>query len=240
MPVQKKLKGFAKKTGRYLLAKLDLTLAGFLVIAILASSLTGTYVLANSTSSFSQTIESGSLAADIVDGSYSSVGSPSVTMGNVTFSFSSQSSSGTFGTATEQLYVQNPDAADSGWNLTVAASATTDTWSDGDTNEFDFNDGSGATDGDDTDSVGGQMTVDPSGGTLAAGDCSSCVTTNISLGSSASFEESTTDSITLITAAAESDDIGDWTLQDVDISQLIPAEQAAAAYSLDLVITAAQ
>lgn len=238
MPVQKNLKASAKKISRFLLAKLDLTLAGVLVLAVLAGSFSTAYVFASNTSTFNQTVNPGTLSADIVDSGYNSVGSPSVTLDAVDFSFTSQTSGGTFGTTSEQLYVSNGDAADSGWNLTVAASNPTDTWSDGGTNEFDFNDSSGATDGGDADSVGGQMTVDPSGATLDVGACSSCTTTNITVESSASFTEGTTDDITLLTAAAGSDDIGDWTLQGVQISQAIPAEQAAAAYTIDLVITA--
>jgi hypothetical protein len=84
------------------------------------------------------------------------------------------------------------------------------------------------------------MTVDASGGTLDTGDCSSCTTTNISLGSSDAFEEGSTDSITILTGAAGSDDIGDWTLTDVSISQQIPPEQAAASdYNIDMVLTIA-
>ena len=81
-------------------------------------------VWASNTSNFTQTINAGTLTADIVDAGYSSVGSPTVAMGAETFSFSCQTANGTFGTATEQLYVSNPDAADNGWTLTMAGSAT--------------------------------------------------------------------------------------------------------------------
>ena len=195
----------------------------------------------SATTSLTQTINAGTLSVDIVDGSYAPVGTPSVAMSTETFSFSCGSSTGTLGTATEQIYVQNPDNADGGWSLTIAASNPTDLWDSAGT-DYDFNDPttSGCEDGGDADSFAGQMTIDASGGTLAVGNCSSCTTTNITKGSSSAFDEGTTDSITLLTAAAGSDDIGDWTLQGVSLSQTIPPEQPAAAdYSLSLTVTVA-
>lgn len=208
----------------------------------LATSLTlgaSINVKAASTSNFQQTINPGTLAIDIVDGSYVTVGSPSVVFPATTFSFTCQTNTATLGTASQVIYIQNPDASDTGWVASVAASATTAVW-DGAASDYDFNDptGSGCTDGADADSVGGQMTVDPSVGTLAIGSCSSCATTNITKGSSASFSEGTTDSITLLNAAAASSDIGDWKFTGVSISQKIPAEQPAANdYDINMVVS---
>jgi hypothetical protein len=82
------------------------------------------------------------------------------------------------------------------------------------------------------------MTVDPSVGTLATGVCLSCVTTNITKGSSSAFNQGTTDSITLLTASAASNDVGDWHLQGVTISQTIPAEQGAATdYDINMTLS---
>jgi len=93
-------------------------------------------------------------------------------------------------------------------------------------------------DGGDTDTVGGQMTVDPSVGTLAVGSCASCVTTNVAKGSSSSFAEGTLDSITLLNAAAASSDVGDWKFTGVAISQKIPSEQGAASdYDINMVVS---
>jgi hypothetical protein len=196
-------------------------------------------VFASSTSSFTQTINSGTLSVDIVNGSLVTVGSPSVAMSAQTFSFSCGSSTGTFGTASQQIYVANPDAADSGWSVSLAASAPTAVWESAGTG-FDFNDPttSGCADGGDADSLAGQMTVDPSGGTIDTGNCASCTVNNVTVGSSDAFEQSTTDSITVLQGAAGSDDIGDWTLQGIDISQTIPAEQPAASdYSISLTLS---
>jgi hypothetical protein len=224
---------------RKALGKLNITLAVFLSVIIVGSF--SAIVYASGTSTFSQTINAGSLAIDIVDSGYSTVGSPGITMSAETFSFSCQTADGTFGATEEMIYVMNPDAADSGWVVSLAASATTDVWDSAGT-DFDFNDdtGSGCTDGGDADDLGGQMTVDASGGTLAEGACSVCDATDVTKGTTASFIEGSTDTITILTGAADSDDIGDWTLQGVTISQEIPAEQAAASdYTIDMVLSIA-
>lgn len=195
--------------------------------------------LASNTSNFTQTINPGTLTIDIVDGSYVTVGSPSVAFPAATFSFTCQTSNGTFGTASQVIYVKNPDAADSGWTASLAGSATTAVWDSAGT-DYDFNDptGSGCTDGGDADSLGGQMTVNANAGTLNTGTCASCVTTNITKGSSTGFNQGTTDSITILTAAAGSSDIGDWRLTGVAIAQTIPAEQPAASdYDINMVLS---
>lgn len=184
---------------------------------------------AASTSNFTQTINAGTLSVDIVDSNYDTVGSPSVTMSAATFSFECQTASGTFGTASQAIYIQNPDAADSGWTVSLAGSAASAVWDSAGT-DFDFNDGgsSGCADSGDVDSLAGQMTVNANAGTLATGQCASCATTNVTKGSSTAFAQGATDSITLLTGAAGSNDIGDWKLTGVSVSQTIPAEQPAA------------
>src|SRR3989339_1551736 len=227
------------KFNRKLLGKLNIVLALTLAVVMTGGLGGATYVLASSTSNFTQTISAGTLAVDIVDGSYVTVGSPTMAMSAAIFSFSCQTKTGSFGTASEQIYVSNPDAADNGWTVSLAAAATTDIWDSAGT-DFDFNDssGSGCTDGADAgDTVGGQMTVDASVATLAAGS-SGAATTNITKGSSAPFVEGTTDTITILTGAAGSADIGDWTLQGVSVSQKIPAEQPAARdYDINMVLS---
>ncbi len=202
-------------------------------------------VFAANTPNFTQTINAGTLATDILDASRVSVGSPSVALTSKTFSFDcyagGSASTGTLGTNTERVYVMNPDAADNGWTLTMAAtSGATTTWSDGGSLTFDFNDPTGGTpgctDGADADLRPGQMTIDPSVGTLTA-DCLSCVTTNVTKGSSTAFEQSVTDSVTLLSAAAGSDDVWRGYLTNATVSQTIPAEQAAAVYSLGMTLT---
>ncbi len=198
------------------------------------------------TSDFTQTISAGTLTTDIRDSSRNAVASPAVAFSAVTFSFDCQAggsaSTGTFGTSDERLYVDNPDAADGGWTLAVAAtSGASATWSDGGTNTYDFNDPSGSTagcdDGADGDSVAGQLTLDPTAGSITT-DYSGSDTTGITLGSSTAFNEGTTDSVTLINAGASSADIWRGYLTGVSASQTIPAEQAAAGYTLNMTLTA--
>lgn len=213
----------------------------FLVFII---SITGSvyYVFAANTSTFNQTINSGTLTVDIVDGSYVTVSAPSINMSTLSFGFTCQTSTGTFGTATEQIYVKNPDASDTGWTVSLAGSTDTAVWDSAGT-DFDFNDpgGSGCIDsGTDPDSYGGQMTVDASAASVSVGSCASCTATGVSGGSSSSFEEGFTDDITILSGAAGSDDVGDWTLQGVSISQKVPAEQPAASdYAINMVLTIA-
>ena len=211
----------------------------FLVFII---SITGSiyYVFAANTSTFNQTINSGTLTVDIVDDTYVTVSAPSINMSTLSFGFTCQTSTGTFGTTTQQIYVKNPDAADNGWTVSLAGSSTTAVWDSAGT-DFDFNDpnGSGCIDGGtDADSLGGQMTVDPSAGSISVGSCSTCTTTGVSTGSSSAFSEGGPDSITIIAGASGSDDIGDWTLQGVSISQKVPAEQPAASdYAINMVLS---
>ncbi len=203
--------------------------------------------LAASNSNFTQTINTGTLVADIADASRNSVASPAVAMTARAFSFScyagGTASTGTLGTNTERLYVSNGDAADNGFTLTLAAtSGATATWANsGATQHFDFNDPTGTTagcsDGADADSQSGQMTVNASAGTLNT-DCNSCTATGVSLGSSASFAQATTDSITLINAGSTSNDVWRGYLSGATVSQTIPAEQAADSYTLNLTLTA--
>ncbi len=224
-----------------MMRKYHFTITTVLILTMIGSAVSAGFVLASATSNFTQTINAGTLSVDIVDGSYVSVGSPSVPMQSASFSFSCQTRTGAFASSTQQIYVQNPDAADGGWTVSLAASDPTNVWDSAGT-DFDFNDpgGSGCTDGGDADSLGGQMTVDPSAGTLSTGECLSCATTNVTRGASNAFSEGATDSITILTGAAGSNDIGDWRLTGISISQTIPGEQPAASdYDISLTLTIA-
>jgi len=210
-----------------------------LIVALVCGLSAVGFALASSTSNFTQTINAGVLSVDVVNSSYVSVDNPSFAMNAASFNFACQTATGTFGTAEQQIYVKNPDAADNGWTVSLAASNPTDVWDSAGV-DYDFNDsgGSGCTDGADTDSLAGQMTVDPNAGTLAVGACSGCVVTNVSKGSSGAFSEGVTDSITILTGANTSDDVGDWKLTGVSISQTIPAEQPAASdYDVSLTLS---
>ena len=218
------------------------SLVALLSMFAFASSI-GASVLAAPNSTFNQTINPGTLETDILNASSVPVASPSVAFPAKSFSFTCYSggtaSIATLGTTAERIYVINGDAADAGWTLALAAtSGATTTWTGGG-NSYDFNDagGSGCTDNGDTDSKGGQLTVNPAAGTLTA-DCTSCVVTNITKGTSTAFVEGTTNSVTLLTAAGTSDDIWRGYLTGVGLSQTIPAETPAASYTINMTLTA--
>ena len=215
-----------------------------MVLAMGVTIAGGMVASAASTPTFNQTINAGVLSTDILDASRVSVSSPSVAMSTQSFLFNCASggsaSTGTFGSNTQRIYVINPNGANNGWTLTMAAtSGATALWSDGGTNTYDFNDAtsSGCTDGADADSKGGQLTVDPSVSTLTT-DCSGCTTTSVTKGSSSAFVETSQNSITLLSAALASDDVWRGYLTGVALSQAIPAEQPAASYTINMTLTA--
>ncbi len=225
-------------TAKKIVISLSLTI--LLLISILPVS---SYGAGNS--DLSQTITAGALSTDILDASRVSVASPSVAFGTKSFAFTCQSggtaSTGTLGTASQRLYVSNPQGADNGWTLSVAAtSGATSKWANsGVTQTYDFNDSgtSGCSDGADPDSIPGQMTINPS---VAASnlDCLTCSATGVSLGSSAAFIQGSVDAITLWNASAGSDNIWRGYLTGIGMSQTIPAEQTADSYTINLTLTA--
>lgn len=212
-------------------------------IAARAFTIIPTFPDTSATSVFTQEINPGILSVDIVDDVYATVDSPAVAMNSVVFGFACQTATGTFGTATQQIYVKNPDAADNGWVVSLAAASPTASWVSAGTS-MDFNDPNtvGCEDGADDDTLRGQMTANPNAGVLVKGACVSCVVTNVSKGSSAAFNEETPgdagNSITILTGADTSDDVGDWLLTGVAVSQKIPGEQPAGSdYSISLVLS---
>lgn len=211
----------------------------------------GATAFAANNSNFSQVISTGSLSTDIMDASRVAVTNPSIAMSAKTFSFDCQAggtaSTGTFGSDTERIYVNNPDGADNGWNLTIAATGgETSLWQNGgSTQNFDFNDPTGTTAGCtdpgaglDADTRPGQLSLNPAAGNITT-DCGTCAATGVTLGSSASFNQGTTDNITLVSAGAGSNDIWRGYFKAIAASQTIPAEQPADTYTLNLTMTSA-
>ncbi|MBP9853077.1 hypothetical protein KBC77_03775 [Candidatus Saccharibacteria bacterium] len=178
------------------------------------------------------------LVADIVDGTGASVSSPSVTFANQTFGFTCQTAVGTLGTTTQKLRISNTTAAP-GWALSIAPTAgVTATWADASTNKYDFNDPTtaGCGDGADADTLGGQMTINPSAGTVTA-VTNGCNNTGVTLGTSTAFSQGVKDSITLVNGGSTAGINCTWDVTGITISQTIPAEQYYASYSLGLTLT---
>lgn len=213
--------------------------------SLLIALISGTAVFAAPNSTLTQTITAGVLSTDILDAARTPVAAPAVGMTSKPFAFDCQTganaSSGTLGTNTERLYLTNPSAANNGWTLTLAATAgATTTWSNaGATRKIDFNDATtgGCSDGADTDTSSGQMTLDPSVGTLTT-DCTACTATGVTKGASSSFAEGTLDSLTLLSAAASSDDVWRGYLTGASVRQVIPGETQADSYTINLTLTA--
>ncbi len=176
----------------------------------------------------------GSLTVDIVDSGGAPVASPSVVMNALSLSFAVQTATGTFGVASQRVRVTNTTATAT-WTLSVSAVSTA-IWDSVGT-DYDFNDPTAnAGDGGDTDTVGGQMTLNPTAGTIAPQ--TGCSTTGLTLGSSTAFNEGVTNSITLITAGASAGTNCYWDLTGVSISQTIPEEQPAASdYDINLTVS---
>jgi hypothetical protein len=199
----------------------------------------GSVFAANNTN-LTQTINAGTLATDIRNALRAPVANPSASMSARGFSFDCETTTGTLGVDSQRIYVDNPDAADNGWSVAIAAtSGATARWANGGSSAFiDFNDpsGSGCSDGGDTDNSGGQLSIDADAGTLTT-DCGTCTNTGVSKGTAASFSEGVTDSVTLLSAAAGSDDIWRGYLTGVGLSQTIPAETPADSFTINLTLT---
>lgn len=178
----------------------------------------------------------GSLSVDIVDAGGTPVASPGITMGSTALSFTYQTTNGTFGASAQKIRVNNT-TINSQWSLTMAAnSGPTALWF-AVTPKYDFNDPTAnAVDGTDADSYGGQMTINPSAGTITAK--SGCTNTGLSLGSSAVYSEGVTDSITLLSAGASTEIDCYWDTTGIAVSQTIPTEQPAASdYNINMALT---
>ncbi|MFA6183477.1 MAG: hypothetical protein WC682_00050 [Parcubacteria group bacterium] len=203
------------------------------VISIIVFSVIAIRASASNQSQLNQSISDGVKAIDIVDAGGTTVTSPSVSFTSATFSFTTQNTTGTLGVSAQRIRVYNPTSTAT-WTASIAGSAPTATWTTGSA-YYDFNDGNGATDGGDTDSYGGQLSVAPAGGTLAG--VSGCATSNVSLGSNSAFVETTTNSITLASGAAGAPTYCRWDVTDIGLTQSLPASQTSGSYALNLVLS---
>lgn len=198
-------------------------------LAVVASG-TSAYAALTDSTNFSQSITAGTLSTFIGDASGTEVVTPSVVFSAATVSNATQTSTGTLGTSTQRIYVDNPGAVTgaNGWTVTFAATGgSAAEWTSGG-NTYAFN-GSTADDG--------QLTVNPSTGVITAevGGI-----TGISLGSSGTFSGGTNTPVTLLNAASSADDINRVYLTGVSVSQTIPASTSAGTYTLDFTQTLAQ
>lgn len=188
------------------------------------------------------TSPTGSLGIDIVDAMAASVASPSFSYSSLIAPISCTSSSSTIGTNAQRIRIKNTTSTP-GWSVTVAAtSGSGSLWSAG-TPKYDFNDGAGSpagcSAGLDSDTYGGQMTIDASGGTVTPRSVSACTNTGISKGSSAAFSEGALNAITLLNGSASANTGCFWELTNVSTSQNIPGGQTPGSYSINMTLTVA-
>jgi hypothetical protein len=175
----------------------------------------------DATSTLTQQITAGNLSTSILDANGDEVASPSFAMSAATVSNEQQSVNGTFGTNSQRITVDNPQAAET-WTLSLnVAEPGTSEWTSG-SDSYAYNDSA----------PNGRLTVDPSTGTITVliGD-----STGISLGSSASF--SGTSPITLMSADNTSSPVWNGYVTGITLTQTIPAGQPAGSYTLDMVQT---
>lgn len=179
----------------------------------------------------------GGLSVDIVDSGGTPVGSPNVSLAAAPQGFTCQEVTGTLGVSAQKLRLTN-DTGNGSWSLSIAASAPTDRWTATGPVYYDFNDGSGTpagcSDGGDTDGSAGQLTLNPTTATITPEV--GCTSTNLSLGSLASFAEGTLNSIELVSAAS-GDTSCYWDVTGIGVSQRIPVESSPGSYALDLTMT---
>lgn len=202
-----------------------LTLASAAVAVAVLAGAPAVYAATTATSTLSQSITNGTISTDVRDGSNVVVGSPSYSMASRTVSTSQQSTTGTFGTASQRIAVDNPGGANNGFSITLNATTPgTGNWSDGGGHTYAYN-GTAAT---------GQLTVDPSVSTWTA---LVGTTTSITKGTSATFTGST--AISLATSSAALEDIWNGYVTGIGLTQTIPANQVAGTYTISMTQTVA-
>jgi hypothetical protein len=210
-------------------------------LGLIFSVIVAIQTFANNSPVFNQTISPASLSVDIVDSGGSSVSTPSVNFGNLTFSFGTQDAHGQFATSSEKVRAYNPTATDT-WTVNLAGSAADALWTSG-SDHYDFNDAGGYVDdgslptGTDDDSYGGQMTVDPSGGSITG--VSGCSTDYLNKGTSESFVEGSNNSIDIFSAGSGAATTCSWDFvgSAANVTQEIPAGQPVGNYSITMTLS---
>lgn len=185
------------------------------------------------------TTGNGVLSVDIVDGTGTTVASPSYSFGATSYLFTCDQFNTDIGNSSQRIEISN-FTGNALWTVSIAAtSGNTTVWSDG-TDTYDFNDPTGVppgcTDGGDIDTVAGLLSLDPSVATNTPR--SGCTTTGVSLGSADDFDEGTTDAITIANSSTSAELSCSWQITGISADQQIPADQAVGNYSINLTITA--
>lgn len=181
-------------------------------------------------------ISSGVLSIDIVDNEGNSIENPIFNLDSKVFDYLNSTSQGIFGFNNQKIRVTNSTSNPS-WTISLSATNGDSTvWMENGFLGYDFNDPtSNAEDGFDEDSLGGQMTIDPSFGSITAKESSSI--NGISLANQASFIEGTQNSITIASSSSITETNSYWDIMGITILQSIPALQRVGNYSIDMTLT---
>lgn len=183
---------------------------------------------AATTTSLSQVINTGTLTYDIVDGTGTPVASPSVAFSSTTFNFACQTETATFGTSSQKISIGNPILG--GVKMDINANTPgTDTWTDGGTNSYAYNNATADAATSTPGCANGQMSI--SGGTFNQTAGANAPTYTLPGGSFTG-----TSPVTLLNNTSTTAWNGELT--GYTMSQKIPAEQADGTYSLSMTISA--
>ena len=185
----------------------------------------GTPLEAGATQYPEVTTADGVLTLGFVDSSGAPITQPTFGFNGVPqTTMTTQTSTGTFSDSTHKLRVFNSQATN-GWSVSLAATGgNTAVWKRSDNlAQYAFNSNSG----------GGQLSVNPGAGSIA----SACSTSGTSLGSSANFVQGSQDNITLFTASSGAAMGCNWDFTGASLTQTIPAAQAAGSYTIDMTAT---
>ncbi|MET0980359.1 MAG: hypothetical protein ABWX90_03825 [Candidatus Saccharimonadales bacterium] len=196
------------------------------VVAVLMATLVPAIKAAAANSQLTQTINAGVLSTSVLNAGGAVVASPSFAMtAGVVSTSSQQTVTGTFGSDSQRITVDNPGASATGFTLTLAATAgPTATWTDG-AKTYPFNAASAAL---------GQLTVNATPGILTP---VTGTATGIAKGNTATFAGGLNTPVNLLNAGSTSDDVWNGYLTGVSLSQTIPAGTPAGSYSISLTQT---
>lgn len=173
-------------------------------------------------SKLTQAINGSVISTDIRDASNQIVAAPAFAMTAVSASTSQQVATGTFGSASQRISVDDARGNGASWTLALNAKTPgTGTWVSG-ANNYKYN-GTAAE---------GQLTVNPVSATITAVTGSA---TGVTKGTLATFSGSTP--ITMMSADASAAKIWNGYIIGIGLSQTIPGAQAVGSYTIDMTQT---
>lgn len=198
---------------------------GVLAAAVVASVPTaGVFAATTATSTLEQVITAGALSTEFQDAGGATVSNPTVPLTTLAQSSAVQTSTGTFGTTSNRVVIDNPGAALNGWTLTLnATNPSTALWSNG-TQTFDYK-GTTAT---------GQLSINGATATYTALNGTS---TGITVGTGGTFSASTVAGGLTLAQGDGTNDVTKGYVAGYGVQQSIPAGQAAGTYTIQMTQT---